>query len=429
MIAVQTVETGRVVTAGSVESSRRTEGGAAVSASSASSAQLEAALLTGGADRPYVFGLAMALAGQGVCLDVIGGDVVDRPELHCPPKLNFLNLRDQRPRASLGKKITRVLVYYARLIRYAQVAKPKIFHILWNNKFEFFDRTLLMLYYKWLGKRVVLTAHNVNAGKRDGNDSVFNRISLRSQYRLADHIFVHTEKMKQELVEDFGLRNQAITVIPFGINNAVPDTDLTPQEAKQQLGIGRGNKTILFFGAIRPYKGLEHLVSAFLRIAPKCKGYRLIIAGAPPSDAEPYLREILETIRNSASREQVIQRIEYVPDSETELYFKAADVLVLPYTEVSQSGVLFLAYSFGLPVIATDVGSFRDDIIPGNTGFVCPSFAPQDLADSIESYFASDLFKNLDRRRWEIRDYAHAQNSWDAVSESTCKVYTQLLEK
>ena len=56
-------------------------------------------------------------------------------------------------------------MYYAKLIRYAATAKPKIFHILWNNKFELFDRTVLMLYYRLLGKRIVLTAHNVNAGQ------------------------------------------------------------------------------------------------------------------------------------------------------------------------------------------------------------------------------------------------------------------------
>ena len=75
--------------------------------------------------------------------------------------------------------------YYVRLVRYAATAKPKLFHILWNNKFELFDRTVLMLYYKLLGKSIVFTAHNVNAGKRDSNDSWLNRLSLKIQYQLA----------------------------------------------------------------------------------------------------------------------------------------------------------------------------------------------------------------------------------------------------
>lgn len=388
---------------------------------------IEVGLLTGGFDRPYVFGLAMALASKGVCLDVIGGDEVDRPELHSPPKLNFLNLRgNQRPQVSLWKKVARVLIYYVRLIRYTSIAKPKIFHILWNNKFQFFDRTLLMLYYKLMGKKIAFTAHNVNAGRRDANDSALNRLSLKIQYRLADHIFVHTEKMKGELLEEFGVRKEAVTVIPFGINNSVPDTELTPAEAKRRLGIGSGLKTILFFGAIRPYKGVEHLVAAFQQIARRHEGYRLIIAGEPMNGLE-HLRDIQETIQKDPSRGRVIQKIEHVPDNETELYFKAADVLVLPYTLVFQSGVLFLAYNFGLPVIATDVGSFRDEIVAGRTGFLCRPCDPVDLAKTIETYFESELFRALDRRRQEIQDYANARNSWGVVGERTCNVYAGLL--
>jgi glycosyltransferase involved in cell wall biosynthesis len=407
---------------------RQQSDGAAGSTSLRPSVEIEVGLLTGGFDRPYVFGLAMALASKGVCLDVIGSDEVDRPELHAPPKLNFLNLRgNQRPQVSLRKKVARVLIYYVRLIRYTSIAKPKIFHILWNNKFQFFDRTLLMLYYKLMGKKIVFTAHNVNAGRRDANDSALNRLSLRIQYRLADHIFVHTEKMKGELLEEFGVRKEAVTVIPFGINNSVPDTELTPAEAKRRLGIGRGEKTILFFGAIRPYKGLEHLVAAFQQIAPMHEGYRLIIAGEPPKESEQYLRDIQVTIERDPSWGRVIQRIEFVPDSETELYFKAADVSVLPYTLVFQSGVLCLSYSFGLPVIATDVGSFGEDIIEGRTGVVCRPCDPADLARAIETYFESDLFKTLNSRRQEIRDYAKARYSWDVVCEKTRNVYAELL--
>jgi glycosyltransferase involved in cell wall biosynthesis len=80
-----------------------------------------------------------------------------------------------------------------------------------------------------------------------------------------------------------------------------------------------------------------------------------------------------------------------------------------------------------LPVIATDVGSFGEDIIEGRTGFVCRPRDPVDLAKAIEMYFQSDLFKNLPARRQEIRDYARAKYSWNVVSEETRKVYVELL--
>jgi glycosyltransferase involved in cell wall biosynthesis len=391
--------------------------------------ELEVGLLTGGQDRHYAFGLAMALIDKGVRLDVIGSDSVDGPEMHSTPRLRFLNLHGGNQTASIAIKLKRVLVAYGRLVRYSAATNPKIFHILWNNKFEFFDRTLLMMYYKVMGKKVVLTAHNVNAGRRDSKDSLFNRRTLRLQYGLADHIFVHTEKMKNELLERFHVAESAITIIPYGINNAVPDTDLTSAQAKRLLGIREGEKTILFFGAIKPYKGLEHLVAAFQPIANTQAQYRLIIAGERKRGCEEYWAKIQQAIERDSSRQQVIQKIEFIPDEETELYFKAADVAVLPYTEIFQSGILFLAYSFGLPVIATNVGSFGEDIVEGRTGFVCKPCDADDLRAAIQKYFDSDLFKELEERRQEIRDYAHAKHSWEVVGDLTRNVYSSLLAK
>jgi glycosyltransferase involved in cell wall biosynthesis len=388
--------------------------------------EIEAALLTGGFDRPYAFGLSMALIAKGVKLDVIGSKELDSPEMHAASSLTFLNLYgDQRQAVAAARKLLRHLMVYGRLIRYAATAKPRIFHILWNNKFQLFDRTLLMLYYKLLGKKIVFTAHNVNAGQRDGNDSALNRLSLKVQYRLVDHIFVHTEKMKHELLNEFGIRESKVSVIPFGINDSVPDTKLTSVEAKRRVGVKSSEKTILFFGGIRPYKGLEYLVAAFQQIAPQDRTYRLIIAGEPKKEAVQYWQEIQQTIEQIG--EQVIQEISYIADEETEIYFKAADVLVLPYTLVFQSGVLFLAYNFGLPVIATDVGSLRDDIVEGETGYTCRPCDAADLARVIETYFESDLFKTIDHRRVKIRAFARARNSWDVVSDRTCNVYAQLL--
>ena len=389
--------------------------------------EIAVAVLTGGGDRPYAFGLATELISKGAALDLIASDELDCPNFHGAPGVNFLNLRgDQRPDATLVKKMTRVLLYYTKLIRYAATAEPKIFHILWNNKFLYFDRTLLTLYYKLLGKRIVLTLHNVNAGRRDSTDSSLNRITLRIQYRLADHTFVHTEKMKVELMGQFGVQGTRVTVIPFGINNAVPNTTLTPLEAKRRLGIRVDEKTILFFGNIAPYKGLEYLVEAFQRVSSLHDDYRLIIAGRP-KDCEAYWTAMREVIRKSTQSGRVLLREDYIPDDETEVYFKAADVLALPYRHIYQSGVLFLGYSFGLPVLAADVGSLKDDIVEGKTGFVFKPQDPIDLARAIEQYFASDLCADLDARRLDIKDYAKERHSWDEVGRMTMSVYAGLL--
>jgi len=393
----------------------------------ASKEEIRVALLTGGHDKPYVLGFVGAVIPCNISLDVIGSDDIDSPELHQNRHLAFLRLLHTRPLSKgAGQKLFRTISYYFRLIWYAATARPKILHILWNNKFQFFDRTILMMYYRLLGKKIAFTAHNVNAGVRDGTDSIWNRFSLKVQYRLSSHIFVHTEQMKRELISDFQVKEQAVSVIPFGLNDTAPVTPITNREARKRLGIDPDDKTILFFGNIGPYKGVEYLVEAFQQIARQEPKYRLIIAGKPRGKAENYVAGIREAIRGDISSDRVLERIEFIPDEETELFFKSADVVVLPYTQVSQSGVLFLAFSFGVPVIATDVGSLRDDVVDGETGFLCQPCDSVDLARRLEEYFESDLFKELDQRRAEIRDYVLARHSWQTVGELTRDVYDGL---
>src|SRR5580704_18368772 len=370
---------------------------------------IEIGLLTGCQDRPYAFGLAMALVSKGVGVDVIGSDDIDSRELHVTPNLRFLNFRgNQHKSTNVVAKLWKLAVYYARLMRYAARSKPRILHILWNNKIELYDRTMLMVYYKVCGKRIAFTAHNVNQARRDAKDSLLNRITLRIQYQLCDHIFVHTKKMKDELCQDFAVAEKAVTVIRHPINDAFPDTDLTPPEAKRQLGLKENEKAVLFFGRIRPYKGIEHLLAAFQLLAANNSNYRLVIAGEPKKGSEEYRRQIEQMVKTEFTPGQIIMKLQFIPDEEMEVYLKAADVLVLPYKEIFQSGVLFLAYSFGLPVVATDVGSFREEIVEGMTGFLCQPGDPAELAKAIETYFASDLYRNLKVRRQELKDYADA---------------------
>ena len=388
---------------------------------------LQVTILTGGGDKPYAVGLASALINQGVEFDFIASDELDDPVLHRSPLVHFLNLRkEMRANVSAVRKVVRVLLYYSRLLVYAATAKPKLFHLLWNNKFAVLDRTLLMLYYRALGKRVVLTVHNVNAGWRDGRDTALNRLTLTIQYQLCSHLFVHTEQMRKELRTNFAVPDAKISVIPFGINSTVPNTDLTPVAARHRLGLSSRQKVVLFFGNIAPYKGLEYLVEAMALLVAKEPSYRLVIAGYPKGCAS-YWNEIQRRISSRDLQPFMVERIEYVPDAVTEMYFKAADVLVLPYTYIFQSGVLFLGYNFGLPAIAADVGSLKEDIVEGRTGFVCRQRDPIDLAKSIETYFSSELFLRLDTTRREIVDFATDKYSWRIVGEITRVVYANLL--
>jgi glycosyltransferase involved in cell wall biosynthesis len=231
--------------------------------------------------------------------------------------------------------------------------------------------------------------------------------------------------MKAELLADFKVSGKKVSVIPFGINNTLPSTELSISEAKRVLGLKGDQKTMLFFGNIAPYKGLDYLITALAEVARDGDDYQLIVAGRPKG-CEPYWQDIQQRMAQSGMRERVLEKIGYIPDEQVEFYFKAADVLVLPYTQVFQSGVLFLGYRFGLPAITTDVGSMKEEIIDGETGFVCRAQDSSDLARAIRTYFASDLFKNLEQKRSEIQSYANERYSWAKVGDITKRVYLQL---
>lgn len=405
---------------------RKTVAAAVPNDRSTTGARIDVGLLTGSHDRSYALGLTLSLVGEGVGVDFVGSDELDAPELHVNPLIRFLNLRgDQTESVGAFEKAMRLSRYYVRLLLYAAAARPRIFHILWNNKVEFLDRTLLMLYYRLCGRRIVFTAHNVNAAARDGRDSRLNRLTLGVQYRLSHHIFVHTEKMKSELRTNFSVPEEKVSVIPFGINNTAPNTALTSLEARRRLGLRPSNRVALFFGQIAPYKGLEYLVAAASELLAEDPELVLLIAGKVKKGAEQYWRQVQGQL--PATKDRVITHIEHIPDADIEIYFKAADVLVLPYTKIFQSGVPFLAYSFGLPVVATDVGSLRDDVIEGETGFVCRPSDPAAVGEAVKSYFASELHKNLHERRAKIARLANERYSWGRVAEITAAAYRRVL--
>jgi glycosyltransferase involved in cell wall biosynthesis len=284
-----------------------------------------------------------------------------------------------------------------------------------------------MICYKLMGKKVVFTAHNVNAAKRDNKDSRVNRATLKVQYWLSDHIFVHTNKMKNELVTDFGISGGKVSVIPFGINNTFPCSLMTRSEARKSLGLDIEEKVALFFGQIVPYKGLEYLVKAMARTTGQRHTFRLVIAGKVKPGSGAYWESVQREIKSAGLGARVIETIRFISDPEVETFFKAADVLVLPYTNIYQSGLPFLAYSFGLPVVASDAGGLPEDIIEGRTGLVFKQRDPDDLARAMEEYFSSELYGQLGSRRQDIIDYANDHHSWARVADITCGVYEGLL--
>ena len=383
--------------------------------------------LTGrGGNGHYHLGLLSGLIHKPIKIDVIGSNVIMNSNILKNVNVNFLNyLGDRSPNVPIWEKTFRILMYYYYLIKYTIKTDSKIYHIQWMNKFIYFDRTILILFYKLFGKKIILTAHNIDEKERDGKNNIFNKISLKFLYNNVNGLIVHTEKMKSQLIANFNVQESKITVIPHGIMDVVPTTTINNIEARNVLGLNMNEKVILFFGNIAPYKGLDDLINALIILNRSNYTVKLIIAGKV-KDCKTYWDNIDETIRKNDLRNNLLLKIKHIPDEEIELYFKSADALVLPYKYIFQSGVIFLSYYFGLPVIATDVGSLKEEIDNGINGYLCKPKNPKDIANTIEIYFESDLYTNLEKNRMKIKQYADEKYSWEKIGDMTYGLYKRL---
>jgi len=153
------------------------------------------------------------------------------------------------------------------------------------------------------------------------------------------------------------------------------------EEAAATLGVDPAKKTLLFFGLIREYKGLDILLEAFRSLP---EDYQLIVAGEPYGSFDKY-QKIIDTL---PGKDRVHVFPDYIRDSQVKQFFCAADVAVLPYRSATQSGISSIAYHFDVPMIVTDVGGLRGTIGERGTGIVASEPSPEAIRTEILRYFA-----------------------------------------
>jgi glycosyltransferase involved in cell wall biosynthesis len=158
--------------------------------------------------------------------------------------------------------------------------------------------------------------------------------------------------------------------------------------ARQKFGYSNDQKVLLFFGLIRPYKGLDVLIEAFAKLD---DSYRLIIAG------ETYAgrTELQRQLENHRGKDRILWIDKYIDDQDVPELFAVADVVVLPYRSATQSGITAMAFHFGIPVIATNVGGLAETIEHGRNGLIVSAPDAGELASSINTYFDSGGFSHF----------------------------------
>ena len=259
-------------------------------------------------------------------------------------------------------------------------------------------------------KKIVITAHNVVSHE----EIKWEKKIYMCLYNLVDKIIVHALSNKKEIIKEFSIDDQHINVIPHGNYEFFDD--------KQEKKIEPENRfNILFFGYIRKYKGLIYLIRALSLVKQKLPGVRLFIVGKAVEGFKVYQEEIDKL----GLRDCIEINLKYVPIEQVKDYFYKTNVVVLPYVNVFQSGILQLAYGFGKPVVATNVGGLHEVVENGLNGFIIP---PKDVIALSEKIVTILSDRELQQKMGNYALHlAKTKFSWDSIALKTLELYKSIL--
>lgn len=295
-------------------------------------------------------------------------------------------------------KFLNPLTYY-RLFNLIDNKKPDVVHLV----FEDLISGIVFCLLKSRGYYLVSTEHNPSSHLGDNYLSKINQeVSKFIVRKVSDKIIVHGTNIKNTLI-DQGVPESKIFVIPHGDYSYY---------TRWKNNLSEEKNTILFFGSIRKYKGLEYLIKSVPFIEPIIPDIKIIIAGE--GDFSTYYRLI-----TNPEKFEIHNR--FINDEEVATFFERAKVVVLPYTEGSQSGIIPIAYAFKKPVIVTDVGSIAEVVEEGVTGLIVSPMSSKSIAESIIKLLRDDE----SRSKMGINAYEKMKISlsWDKIADKVLYVY------
>ena len=195
--------------------------------------------------------------------------------------------------------------------------------------------------------KLIVIVHDIESLVSEKN----NQNTMSELLTESNNIVVHNQFSKDELLKKYSSTENKVTVIAHGDYRSLP-SGIDKEESRSLLGLKNDLPVVLFFGMIKPSKGLDTLLKAMQTVKA-----RLVIAGRTRNCSIADYASLLEPLNVS---DRVLMDINYISNEKRDLYFSAADVIVLPYKKIYQSGVLVMALSYQLPVLASDLEPNKD---------------------------------------------------------------------
>lgn len=254
----------------------------------------------------------------------------------------------------------------------------------------------------------IFVCHNVFPHERFPLDKFLTRTVLKKGKAYITHSAMDAEDLKSIVAAP----NYETTVLP--VHNSFKMKNLTKSQARLAADVLEDKKILLFFGFVREYKGLRHIINAMPEIVKYDSNIRLMIVGEFRSDKENYLEQIKKL--DVGNNIDIVDG--YIPDSGIEKYFAASDLIVLPYESATQSGIVQIAYGFEKPVIATDVGGLPEVVSDGKTGYIVEPKNPKALAEAVIRFFDENRSEEFTEN---VRKEAY-RYSWDRMNEAVVRL-------
>ncbi len=298
---------------------------------------------------------------------------------------------------------TNIFTIY-KLLRIIIAFNPEVIHI---QEGSFWLSFILPLLYRKFS--LITTFHDVKP--HIGEDNPWTKFVLYFHIRYSDQIFVHGRRLKEQMIEEYKLPSRKIHVIPIGEHNVEPFRKYEKPNVKIEENL------ILFFGRIWEYKGLEYLIKAEPIITDTIKNAKIIIAG--------YGEDFKKYENMMVNRDHFIVYNYRIPYKEGVILFQKCSLVVLPYIDASQSGVILVAYGFKKPVVVTNVGAIPEIVDDGITGLIVEPRDSNALAEAIIK-----LLKNKSlRRKMGEAGYEKLKRdlSWDKIAKKTIQVYKKTI--
>jgi glycosyltransferase involved in cell wall biosynthesis len=321
-------------------------------------------------------------------------------------------------------EIKRVLTWYNPLswIKVGLKAKGEIIHIQHWAYYTSFIYCFILPIMKIRNKKIVITIHNVTPHEKNKLWILFNKLINKIIFSFVHYFFVHNQRNKEKLMKLYFVDEEKIAIVAHGVLKPSRIRKISKIDARKIIGMPKDKKIILFFGYIQEYKGLDILLESLIAIKKDIPSVVLLIVGQPSKLFTDW-KKYENIIKNNNLDDFVIKKLEYVPESDIEIYFSSADLVVLPYKEPfdTHGGVAALTLAFEKPMVVTDIGGLPEYVRDSRAISV-----PNDVKSLSKKIIYILKDEQLLDKLSKDSGLVAKELTWDKIADKTIEIYKKV---